>query len=134
MPLIRMDQLIVPARPNAPTAADAEAAILYQATCAALSGLIPAGTANVYVPGPRTAFGFKYEWNGDGADWVVWGHSEDAGAQAGEQAAEDWTCRVKRGNRFLSPIGFGTGQGGLGPASRWWGGQHAERTHILLVR
>src|SRR5690606_37916665 len=115
-----------------PTRNDFEQQINYQATPAILSALIPAGTPNTYVPGPRTTRGFRFEWMSAGQLWIVWGHDAVQGAPQGTLAAQEWTFRVKSGNQFLSPIGFGTGQGGLGPVSRWWGGQHAEKTHILL--
>ena len=132
MTLLQLDAMINPANQRIPTAVDFENQISMQATPAILSALIPAGTANSYVPGPRTERGFKFEWLLAGVQWKVWGHSAVANAPAGTIAAKDWTFRVQQGNRFLTPIGFGTGQGGLGPASRWFPGHHAEKTHILL--
>lgn len=132
MTIIRLDLMINPANAGLPTAVDFENAILYQATPAVLSALIPAGTPNTYVPGPRTTQGFKYEWVNAGVTWTIWGHDAVNGAPVGTIAATDWTFRVKRGNQFLAPVNYGTGQGGLGAPTRWWGGQHAEKTHILL--
>lgn len=130
--MLRLDAMIIPANAAIPTAADFEGQIGLQSTPAVLSGLIPAGTLNTYVPGPRTARGFKFEWLSAGVQWKVWGHSADSGAAVGTIAATEWTFRVQRGNQFLTAIGFGTGQGGVGPPSRWFGGQHADKTHILL--
>jgi hypothetical protein len=132
MTILHIDGMINPANAGIPTAVDFENQIGNQSTPAILSALIPAGTLDSYVPGPRTERGFKYEWQSMGVQWIVWGHSAVLNADVGTIAAKDWTFRVKQANRFLTPIAFGTGQGGLGPATRWWGGQHAEKTHILL--
>ena len=132
MTILQLDLMINPANAAIPTAVDFENGIGTQSTPAILSTLIPAGTLNSYVPGPRTERGFKFEWVSAGVAWKVWGHSAVVDAPVDTIAAKDWTFRVQQGNRFLTPIGFGTGQGGLGPGSRWFGGQHAEKTHILL--
>ncbi|GLQ91206.1 polymorphic toxin type 30 domain-containing protein [Dyella acidisoli] len=132
MTMLQLDAMINPSNGGIPTAQDFENQIGTQATPAILSALIPAGTLNSYVPGPRTERGFKYEWVSAGIQWRVWGHSAVTNAPVGTIAAKEWTFRVQQGNKFLTPIAFGTGQGGLGPASRWFGGQHAEKTHILL--
>lgn len=134
MTILALNGQVNPANAGLPTRQDFENAINMQATPAILSALIPAGTADTYVNGPRTTMGFKYEWLSAGVQWQVWGHDPDSGAQEGTISKTDWTFRVKSGNQFLSPIPIGTGQGGLGAPSRWWGGQHAEKTHILLVR
>jgi len=132
MPIVRLDLQIHPANPGVPSKADFEEAILYQSTPAGLSGLIPAGTANVYEPSPRNDHGFKYSWLNGGVAWTVWGHDPIKDAQPGSLSAKDWTFRVKCGGEFLSPVDYGKGQGGRGGPSRWWGGQHADKTHILL--
>ena len=132
MTMLQLDAMINPANAGIPTQADFENAIDLHGTPAILSALIPAGTANSYVAGPRTERGFKFEWISAGVTWKVWGHSAVVGAPGGTFAAKDWTFRVQCGNKYLTPTGFGTGAGGVGPPSRWWGGQHAEKTHILL--
>jgi Bacterial toxin 30 len=132
MTTLRLDQMIVPQRPTVPTRLDFENGILYQATPHILSGLIPQGTPNSYVPGPRTNYGFKFEWTVAGVQWKVWGHDADRGATPGTIAATEWTFRVQSGSQFLAAVGYGTGPGAVGAPSRWWGGAHAEKTHILL--
>lgn len=131
--MLRLAGLVRPSNDGIPARADFENAIKGHATPEILNPLLPRGTPDTYVPGPRTPDGgFKFEWQGDGGRWVVWGHGPETQAPQGEAAATEWTLRVQCANQFLTylPIGTGPGRQDFDNPTRWVNGRNAQFTHI----
>ncbi len=60
--------------------------------------LIPSHVKDSWVSGPRTAKGFKYEWNDGELHWHIHGHSADASAPAGSESGSGDIIRVAYGD------------------------------------
>ncbi|AWF80418.1 hypothetical protein BTJ40_06110 [Microbulbifer sp. A4B17] len=134
MPLVNFSRLVVPRGLNVPTEQDFEDAVEGYIDVEALGALIPLGTQDVYVPGPRTFAGFKYEWSCTAFRWSIWGHGPDSRANPNHLAAQEWTLRVRKGNRFLTyaEVGLGPGRTTF-PGTRWVRGNNAQYSHIPLM-